>query len=396
MFKRLGLLPRLILGIALGIAIGLSGMIVPVRILATFSGLFGEFLGFVIPLIIIGFVAPGISDLGSGAGKLLGITAGIAYGSTVLFGSLQYFVASTLLPKIIVPGAISEIGAGAEAVAPYFESPMPPMFEVTTALLLSFILGVGIAVTNADVLKRGVDEFSRIITSLINSIIIPLLPVHIAGIFATMAYTGEVFSILSVFAKVFLIIIVMHWVTIFIQFIIANGVGGGNPVTSIRKMIPAYFTAIGTQSSAATIPVTLRSAYSIGIDKGIADFVIPLCATIHLAGSTITLLTCAMAVMLINGQTATYMDMLPFIMMLGVTMVAAPGVPGGAVMASLGLLESMLGFNGTMTGLMIALYTAQDSFGTACNITGDAAIAVLVNKISGNKLNPDQVIDIEA
>lgn len=394
MLKNIGLLPRLILGIVIGILIGLSGYLLPVKLLVTFVGIFGNFLAFVIPLIILGFVTPGISELGEDAGKLLATTAGIAYGSTIIFGSLAYLAASLVLPKIIIPGAITAIGEGAQAVAPFFESPMTPIFGVTTALLLSFVLGIGMAVTGSEILKKGANEFSEIIKKLINSIIIPLLPIYIAGIFANMAYTGEVFEVLSIFAKVFILVIGMHWLTIFIQFTIANGFAGGNPFKSVKKMLPAYATAVGTQSSAATIPVTLRQTYEIGVDKGVADFVIPLCATIHLSGSTITLLTTSMTIMLINGAEFSYMTMLPFIMMLGVTMVAAPGVPGGAVMAALGILESMLGFDGTMTGLMIALYTAQDSFGTACNITGDAAIAIIVNKINGNRLNPNQEIDI--
>lgn len=165
---------------------------------------------------------------------------------------------------------------------------------------------------------------------------------------------------------------------------------GGNPFVMLKNMVPAYLTAIGTQSSAATIPVTLDQTKKNGVKEDVADFVIPLCATIHLSGSTITLVSCAMAIMMLNGMNTSFNAMLPFIMMLGVTMVAAPGVPGGAVMAALGLLESMLGFSQPMISLMIALYVAQDSFGTACNITGDAAIAVLVNRISGNKLEPTE------
>lgn len=401
--KKLGLLPRLIIAIILGILIGLAGqkinvLQILVRILITFNGLFGNFLNFVIPLIIMGFVVPGIADLGDSAGKTLAITAGIAYLSTVIFGSITYFVGSVILPNFIKVGAISfnpEDNAGI-VLKPFFESPMDPVFSVTTALIISFILGVGIAAVKADVLKRAVHEFSDIITKLISVVVIPLLPFHICGIFANMAFQGTVATVLSVFSKVFIMVIILHWLTITAQFSFSSSFSGGSPFTKIRTMIPAYMTAIGTQSSAATIPVTLNQTYKIGVNKGIADFVIPLCATIHLSGSTITLTSCAMSILMLNGSDVGFQHMFPFILMLGVTMVAAPGVPGGAVMAALGILQSMLGFTEPMTALIIALYVAQDSFGTACNITGDAAIACLVNKISGFKLDDkanEQYID---
>lgn len=388
--KKLGLLPRLIIAIILGILIGLYGPAVLVRLLITFNGLFGNFLNFVIPLIIMGFVIPGIADLGTEAGKLLAITAGIAYCSTVIFGSLAFFVQSIALPNFITVGSINfdpEANAG-NVLEPFFTSPMDPIFSVTTALIISFILGVGIAAAQGEVLKKAVHEFSDIITKLISNIVIPLLPIHICGIFANMAYQGTVATVLSVFSKVFILVIILHWVTITIQYTLASIIGGGDPFTKIKHIIPAYMTAIGTQSSAATIPVTLRQTYKMGVNKGIADFVIPLCATIHLSGSTITLTSCSMAILMLKGEAVSYGSFLPFILMLGVTMVAAPGVPGGAVMAALGILQSMLGFTEPMTALIIALYVAQDSFGTACNISGDAGIACIVNKVSGFKLDP--------
>lgn len=394
--KKLGLLPRLIIAIILGILIGLAGQKVDVlkilvRILITFNGLFGNFLGFVIPLIIMGFVIPGIADLGDSAGKTLAITAGIAYLSTIIFGTITYFVGSIVLPNFIKKGAISfdpEKNSG-KALEKIFESPMDPVFSVTTALIISFILGVGIAAAKAEVLKKAVHEFSDIITKLISNVVIPLLPFHICGIFANMAYEGTVAVVLSVFARVFIMVLILHYLTITAQFTIASSMSGGSPFSKIKTMIPAYMTAIGTQSSAATIPVTLNQTYKLGVNKGIADFVIPLCATIHLSGSTITLTSCSLSILMLNGSDVGFQHMFPFILMLGVTMVAAPGVPGGAVMAALGILQSMLGFTEPMTALIIALYVAQDSFGTACNITGDAAIACIVNKISGFKLDPE-------
>ncbi|MPM44008.1 Serine/threonine transporter SstT [bioreactor metagenome] len=386
--KKFGLLPRLIIAIAIGILIGGIAPKWVIQVLATFNGIFGNFLGFAIPLIIIGFVAPGIGDLGAGAGKLLAITAGIAYVSTIISGMAAYFTSSAVLPMFLKPGSLVVNAANPEeALVPgFFSVDMPPIFGVMTALLIAFTIGLGISVIKGDTIKKFMSEFQQIIEKLISNIIIPLLPVHILGIFANMTHAGQVATIMSVFAKVFAMIIILHIVILIFQYIIGGTLAGGNPIRLLKNMLPAYFTAIGTQSSAATIPVTLEQAKKNGIQDGIADFVIPLCATIHLSGSTITLVSCAMAVMMLNGIPINLVNMFPFILMLGITMVAAPGVPGGAVMAALGLLESMLGFNSTLLALMIALYLAQDSFGTACNVTGDGAIALMVNRISGYRL----------
>ena len=386
--KKMGLLPKLIIAIIIGIIIGRFGTEWMVRILATFNGLFGNFLNFVIPLIIIGFVAPGIGDLGGEAGKLLAITAGIAYGSTIFSGSLAYLTSSIVLPNFLKVGGLNVGAANPEEslLKAYFEVDMPPIFGVMTALLIAFIIGLGIAAIKKDAIKKLMSEFQEIIEKLISNIIIPLLPFHIAGIFANMTHAGQVATILSVFSRVFIMVILLHIVVLIIQFTIGGIVAGGNPFRLLRTMIPAYFTAIGTQSSAATIPVTLAQTKKNGVQDEVADFVIPLCATIHLSGSTITLVSCSMAIMMLNGMPITFKIMFPFILMLGITMVAAPGVPGGAVIAALGLLETMLGFPATMLSLMIALYVAQDSFGTATNVTGDGAIALMVNRISGYHL----------
>ena len=264
-----------------------------------------------------------------------------------------------------------------------FTIEMPAIMGVMSALILSFTLGLGIAVTKAEKLKGIFNEFQGIISKVIASIIIPLLPFHVFGIFSNLAFSGTVFEIMSVFIKVFGVIILLHIGILIFQYVIAGVVSKKNPFALLKNMIPAYFTALGTQSSAATIPVTLEQTKKNGVRGEVADFVIPLCATIHLSGSTITLTSCAIAIMMLNGMEVTFMGILPFVLMLGVTMVAAPGVPGGAVMAALGVLESMLHFNPIMLNLMIALYIAQDSFGTACNVTGDGAIAVFIDKVTG-------------
>ena len=388
--KKLGLLPRLIVGLIAGIIVGKIGFIPLLRVMLTFNGLFGNFLQFVIPLIILGFVAPGIGDLGKKAGNLLAVTTVLAYGSTIVSGSLAFFTNSILLRKILPAGAALAEGSHPEAglLTGYLTVDMPPIMGVMTALLMAFTLGIGIAVVEGTTIKNFMNEVQTIVEKIITNIIIPFLPLYVAGIFANMTYAGEIVKIMSVFAKVFGIIIILHFVILLVQYTIAGTLSGANPILLIRKMLPAYFTAIGTQSSAATIPVTLNQTKENGVNEGIADFTIPLCATIHLSGSTITLVSCSMAVMMLNGMPITFSGMFGFILMLGVTMVAAPGVPGGAVMAALGLLESMLGFGPELTSLMIALYLTQDSFGTACNVTGDGAIAIIVNRIAGFKLIP--------
>lgn len=387
--NKLGLLPRLIIAIILGILFGTIGSEWLIRGLATFNGIFGNFLGFVIPLIIIGFVAPGIGELGKGAGKLLAITTGIAYLSTILAGSTAFFTGQLVLPNLLEVGSLVMDAHNPEEslLAPFFKVDMPPLMGIMTALLISFIVGLGISVIKGDTIKKFMGEFQQIIEKIIKNVIIPLLPIHIMGIFANMTFAGQVATIMSVFAKVFILVVAIHIFIILMQYLIAGTFAGANPFRLLKTMLPAYFTAIGTQSSAATIPVTLAQTKKNGVNEGVADFAVPLCATIHLSGSTITLVTLAMAVMMLNGVETTFSSVFPFILMLGITMVAAPGVPGGAVMAALGLLETMLNFSPTSLSLMIALYLAQDSFGTAVNVTGDGAIAILVNKISGHKLN---------
>ncbi|WP_406685907.1 dicarboxylate/amino acid:cation symporter [Rossellomorea vietnamensis] len=384
--RKLGLLPKILLGIALGIVIGAYAPEWFVKIFATFNGLFGNFLGFAIPLIIIGFIAPGIGSMGKGAGKLLGLTTALAYGSTVLAGLLAFTVAKSIYPTLLANQTSQSFENPEEALLKgFFTVDMPPIMGVMSALLIAFTLGLGMAAIKGDTLQKGMDEFRNIVELVIEKIIIPLLPIHILGIFANMTQGGQVSAIMSVFAKVFIMIILLHLVFLVVQYTAAGTLRKQNPLSMMKGMLPAYFTALGTQSSASTIPVTLERSKKIGSRERIADFSVPLLATIHLSGSTITLVSCAMAVMFIQGEALQFTQLFPFILMLGITMIAAPGVPGGAVMAALGLLETMLGFGPTMTSLMIALYLAQDSFGTACNVTGDGAITSIVDKLTQKK-----------
>lgn len=380
-----GLLPRVLLAIATGI---ICGLFVPswfVRIVLTFNDLFGNFLGFIIPLLIVGLVAPGIAELGRNAGKLLFITAALAYGFTLASGFFSYAVSALTFPHLLDPSmGIASFGQVAE-LKPYFVIAMPPVMGVMSALVLAFTLGLGMAVIQGSRLKGIMLDLRDIIDKVIVKIIIPLLPVYIFGIFMNMTVSGQAVKVLGVFAQIILIIFAITAAMLLLQFLVAGLVGRKNPFTMLKSMLVAYATALGTQSSAATIPVTLKQTIKIGVREEIAGFVVPLCATIHLSGSTMKIVACALAIVIMSGQPVSLEQFAGFICMLGVTMVAAPGVPGGAIMAALGVLESMLGFGQAELALMIALYIAMDSFGTACNVTGDGAIAVIVDKIYSRK-----------
>lgn len=375
---KIGLLPRLIIGIILGIIIGTVMPLPVLRVFATFQALFAQFLSYIVPFIILAFIAPGIAELGKDAGRLLGITTGIAYLSTILAGMGAYFVGSNLLPKLVNSGLT--LGGEGASIPLIVEIAIPPLMDVMTALITAFLLGLGMAAIDNKHLYNMISDFKEIIEKVIRNVIIPILPFYIAAVFASMTYAGNIAQTLLSFIKVFAIVIILHWIYLFLIYFFAGSVTGFSPFKALKNMMPAYFTAIGTQSSAATIPVTVRQAKLNNISEEVAEFVIPLCATIHLAGSTITLTICSIAVLIISGMSIEFGAFLTFIFMLGVTMIAAPGVPGGAVMAAIGLLEIYLGFGENAIALMIALYLAQDSFGTACNVTGDGAIAMLVNK----------------
>ena len=377
----IGLLPRIIIAIALGILLGnfLPGSMV--RFFVTFNGIFSEFLNFSIPLIIVGLVTVAIADIGKGAGKLLLITALIAYGATLFSGFLSYFTGVTVFPYLIESGVPLEEVSEAQGILPFFSVAIPPLMNVMTALVLAFMLGLGLAQLKNDTLKNAARDFQEIIIRMISAVILPLLPIYIFGIFLNMTHSGQVFSVLMVFIKIIGVIFLLHIFLLVFQYCIAALFVRKNPFKLLGRMMPAYFTALGTQSSAATIPVTLEQTKKNGVSSDIAGFVIPLCATIHLSGSTLKIVACALALMMMQGIPFDFPLFAGFIFMLGITMVAAPGVPGGAIMASLGILQSMLGFDESAQALMIALYIAMDSFGTACNVTGDGAIALVVDKI---------------
>lgn len=384
--KNIGLVPKLIVAIILGILIGTYMPAWFTRIFVTFSKIFGSFLSFIIPLMILAFVTKGIADLGEGAGKLLGITVLIAYCSTLIAGSLSYVMSSNIFPKFITSAQVDAItaseGSGLEA---YFTVPITPFFDVTSALIFAFMMGIAISWlrknNKGEVLYKAVAEFNLIIVRVLEVAIVPVLPFFILGNFADMAYSGSVFAVLSIFWRIFLCIVILHLIYVTIMFIISGSYTGKNPFAMIKNEVKGYMTAVGTQSSAATIPVNLQCAANNGVSREIADFVVPLGATVHMPGSMITITGCVFTILYMYNLPHSFGLMLSLIATLGVAMVAAPGAPGGAVMSALPFLPIVgISPESAMASLLISLYLTQDSFGTAANISGDTALAVAVDK----------------
>ena len=391
---KMGLVPKLILAIILGI---LFGQFLPegfCRLVVTLSGFFSNFLKFVIPLMILAYVTMGIADLSQGAGKLLLITVALAYGSTLIAGSASFLVAESLFPSFMSADALDKIAATAEiSLSPYFTIAIQPVMDTLSAVVLAFVLGLCLSSMRGkeigDTLYNAMKDFSSIIDKVLHNVIIPLLPLYICGTFTDMTISGKTFAILGILWKVFLVVIAMHLICITIQFIVAGTISKKNPLTLIKNQLPGYATALGTQSSAATIPVNLQCAANDGVCEQIRNFVVPLCANIHMAGSMIPITACATAVCLMNQLPISLATVVPFIMTLGVAMVASPGAPGGSIMTALPFLYMVFGTTagdpiGPICAIMVALYITQDSFGTACNISGDNAIGVIVDTIYHN------------
>ena len=383
---RIGLLPRVIIAILLGLFLGYYLPAPAVRVFLTFNNIFSQFLGFMIPLIIIGLVTPAIAGIGKGAGKLLLATVVIAYVDTIVAGGLSYGTGTWLFPSMIAStgGAIPQIEKATE-LTPYFTINIPAMIDVMSSLVFSFIVGLGIAYGGLHTMENLFSEFKNIIEKVIEKAIIPLLPLYIFGVFLSMTHNGQARQVLIVFSQIIIVILVLHVLILVYEFCIAGAIVKRNPFRLLWNMLPAYLTALGTSSSAATIPVTLKQTEKNGVSNEVAGFVVPLCATIHLSGSAMKITACALAICLLTDLPHDPGLFIYFILMLSIIMVAAPGVPGGAIMAALAPLSSILGFDEEAQALMIALYIAMDSFGTACNVTGDGAIALAVNKFFGKK-----------
>ncbi len=378
--KKIGLLPRIIIAIILGLLFGQFLPMEGVRLFATFNGIFSQYLNFLVPLIIVGLVTPAIAEVGSNAGKLLLATVAIAYLDTTLSGLLAYGSGAMLFPSMVESVQNEAVIEQSTVIAPYFSVNIPSILDVMAALVFSFVLGLCIAYGDMKTLKGVATEFREVIIKTISKSIIPLLPLYIFGIFLMMAVTGEAYHIVIVFAKIIVVIFVLHILILLYEFVIAGIVTKRNPLKLLMNMLPAYATALGTSSSAATIPVTLRQTIKNGVKEDIAGFTVPLCATVHMSGSAMKITACALTICMLQGLPYDFGTFFEFICMLGIVMVASPGVPGGSIMACLGILGSILGFTPEHQALMIALYIAMDSFGTACNVTGDGAIALIIDK----------------
>jgi Na+/H+-dicarboxylate symporter len=397
-FKKLtgSLLFRIVVAIVLGIVFSLFFPEWLARVFVTFNGLFSNFLDLFIPVLIFSLITPAIAGIGRGAGKWLGVTAGIAYSSTVISGLVAFGVATLSYNWLLGDERVDtlvDIDEG--ALSPYFTIEMPAPFEVMTALILAFCVGLAMTAVKSDTLHSAARELESVVMKVIKTFVIPLLPVFVFGVFLSMGMNGNLIDVISSFAKVLVLAVMMTVLLVVVQYLVAGAVTGRNPFTALANMLPAYATALGTSSSAATIPVTLASAKKNGVPDNVAGFVVPLGATIHLAGSMMKIALFALAVVHMFDMDVSTGQVIGFILLLGIMMIAAPGVPGGAIMAAVGVLQSNLGFDADQIALMIAAYIAIDSFGTAANVTGDGAIALVVNKLSKGRLRSDKDDEIE-
>lgn len=384
------LLFKIVVAIILGIICSLFFPEWLARVFITFNGLFGGFLGFFVPVLIFALITPAIASLGRGAGKWLGVTAGLAYGSTVISGLIAYGMAMSVYPWLLAGTSMVEaVDIEETALSPYFEVEMPAPFEVMSALLLAFMLGIVLSAIRANTLQTAAEELRDVVMRVIERFIIPILPFYIFGVFLATGMNGNLKETLGAFAKVLVLTTLMTWVILLIQYLLAGAYARKNPFGALKNMLPAYFTALGTSSSAATIPVTLKCVRNNGVAGSVADFVVPLCATVHLSGSMQKIALFAFSIVYMTNIDMTPGMALGFIFLLGILMVAAPGVPGGAIMAAIGLLQTQLGFDEGQVALMIAAYIAIDSFGTACNVTGDGAIALTVNRMAKGELKKE-------
>lgn len=372
-----GLIIRLLVGIAIGIAIGFYSGPGIMEAVVSLKHLLGEIIFYTIPLVIIGFIAPAIVRLGQRASKMLFAAVLIAYLSAVGAATMSAIAGYAIIPHLSVPGAVEGLRS---VPKPPFELNIPQIMPVMSALVTALVMGVATAWTKAETFTKLLSELEQIMTSVVNRIVIPLLPFFIAATFAELAFEGRLSVQFPVFFKVILIVIVGHFVWLFILYSVAGLISGRNPLEVVRYYVPAYLTAVGTMSSAATLPVALAGASkSRVLSKTIVEFMIPLGATIHLCGSVLTETFFVMTISLLVGNALPSVGtMATFIILFGIFAVGAPGVPGGTVLASLGLVTGVLGFDSGGVALLLAIFALQDSFGTACNVTGDGALALIM------------------
>lgn len=380
---KLSLFVKVLIAIVCGALLGLVMPDVLVRILKTFNVLFAQLLKFIVPLLVLGLVTPAIANVGRGAGKMLLVVILMAYGSTVLAGLFSYVCTSNLFPLYLTPGELSTEQVAAKTFEPYVNMKIPPLCDMLTALVLSFMFGIGMIYVKSPGLKTAFDEFGGIIKLVIESVIIPLLPWYIFSMICEMSAKGVISVVLGSGVKIILTGVVLSILFLVVQYTIAGMIAQKNPFKCLWNMLPAYLTGFSICSSAAVIPVTSECTRKNGVCEDIINFTIPLCSNVHMCGSTIKLAATAIAVAYITGVPIPFALYLNFVLMQAVATVASPGVMGGVLMASVGLLESIMGFTAEQTALLMAIYLALDGYGPACNVTGDGAIALIIDKVFG-------------
>lgn len=375
----IGLFGRIIIAIVIGAILGLYLPDAGVRLFKTFNALFSQVLKFIVPLLILGLVTPAIASVGRGAGTMLFVVMLFSYVSTVTAGFFAYGVDIFLLPRYIEQGALATAGNGKEFL-PFISIKIPPICDVLSALALSFMTGIGIVAIKSDALRKAADDFGKIVKLTIMRVIIPGLPIYIMTMICEMAATGKLATAAAVMFKV----IGTGWgltiVFLVLLYIVSGIIGRRNPFVCLWRMLPAYFTGLSIASSSAVIPVTLECCERNGVSKEVRDFIVPLCANVHMVGSSIKLMTSVFAVSIIYGSPLEIGSVVHFLFMMAIAAVAAPGVMGGVLMASVGLIESILGFTPEQTAIVMTFYLALDGYGPAANVTGDGAVAIALDR----------------
>lgn len=387
---RIGLIGRILIAMAAGVGLGFLFMHagaageVGVRTFKTFNVLFAQLLKFIVPLLILGLVTPAIADAGKGAGKLLMAVMVLSYVSTCAASLFAYFTAGHLLPLYVAKGAVAAAGEGAK-ILPYVEIKIPPVCDVLTALALSFMVGIGVIVTGGETVKRMFEEFGEIVKLVILKVIIPGLPLYIMTMICEMTASGKLGTMAGTMVKVIGTGWALSVVFLVLLYLLAALVVRCNPFKALWRMAPAYLTGLSISSSSAVIPVTLECCERNGVSKDIRNFVVPLCANVHMVGSAVKMIASALAVIIIYDLSVSFGQFLHFTLMFAIAAVAAPGVMCGVLMASLGFVESVLGLNQEQISVMLAFYMALDGYGPAANVTGDGAIALVCDKFFGKK-----------
>lgn len=376
---KLGLLPKLFIAIVIGIVVGFVAPDWVIRVLNCFRDTFGQFIKFIVPFIILGLVAPAIIDTGKSAGRMLLMTIGIAWLSTVVFGYFAYGVSLSIFPKIVT-GALNE-AAAVKVFPAFFSLKIPPVMDVITALVTSLIVGFGAIVTGAEILAKVADEFRKVVMLTLKHAFVPFLPAYILTVMADLTASGKLAAVGGTSVKIMAVALGTTTAVLVIQYLVAGLVTQKNPFRCLWTMMPAYLTGWGCCSSAATLPYTLAQTKKNGVSEETASLVIPLCSSMHMAGSMANVVVYSAGLLVLMGQGLPFGAYTQYILLVSLIAVASPGVPGGVVLATQAVAESALGFTPERYAIMIALYMALDGMGTACNLTGDGAIALIVDKL---------------